>query len=241
MEYFANKWNVEDKPVEGDQPYSLPMMTCPECGNHRGNTSVHYPWLDLAKIFDAGTAKRLRHGRACVRGTDPTEFSWQEFQELRVKIRQQLDKDIPLPPTATFGTFVGKVYATPPATDFVMTVSTNLLARRHVVEELNKQGFGIRYFEVRLKQQKGKEEDYVQIWPAPAGFTGPSSGSKFCPHCERGHGREKFIIKKPDPALDLHVFLLRDQDSSIIFSERIVEAIKQLGFSGLNFEPVPSE
>ncbi len=209
-------------------------MICPECGNHRGNPSVHYPWLDLAKIFPAAIEKRLRNGRA-------KDFTWEEFVEVRKEIRRHLTPDLPLPPAAEFGSFVGKIFAKPPATDFVLTVSFKLLARRNVIVELKRQGFDLQFFETVLKQQKDREEDYVQVYPVPAGSGGPSSGSKFCSYCERGRGRDKFIIQKPDPDLRLDLFLLKDENSPIIFSERLVQVSQRLGFSGLQFDPVSSE
>lgn len=228
-------------PVEGDQPHGLPMMTCPECKNHRGNTSVHYPWLDLSKIFSPAMEKRLRRGKARKPGSGSLDFSWEEFLGLRATIRQHLGSDLPLPPCAAFGTFLGKVFARPAATDFVITVSCKLLARRSAVIELEKLGIKLPFFKTELKQPPVFKEDYVQLYPVPAGESGQSSGNKYCPHCERSFDKARFIIKKPDPASNLDLFVLKDSGETILLSERLVAAASQLGLSGLDVRPVPGE
>lgn len=242
MECFRAKPTVKgEQSVEGQEAYHLPFMTCPYCNNRRGIPSIKYPWIDIKHIFGSTTEKRLRLGRARIRGTDPTDFTWEEFGEIKANIRKILDPAYPLPPTTHFGILQGKIYAKPPTSDFVMPDDCTLLARRKVVEMLNELGNNLRYFEVKLKQQKGQTEDFVQVWAPPLGISGPSSGNKFCPHCERGSGRELFTIKKPGVELDTSLFVLKDALGPIHFTEKLVKDIEQTKYSGLSFEKVASE
>jgi hypothetical protein len=242
MKYFSPKSTAGgDQSVEGQQVHNLPLITCPYCNNHRGMTNINYPWVDINRIFDSPIEKRLRWGRARIRGTDSREFTWQEFEELKIIIRKVLDPVYPLPPATLLGIFQGKVFAKPPASDFVMPDFLTLLARRKVVQRLSELGNKLRYFEVKLKQQKDQNEDYVQLWDPPLGISGPSSRNKYCEHCGRGSGRVLFIIKQPKVELDSHIFVLKDALSPIIFTEKLVKDINCVGFSGLHFEEIPSE
>ena len=121
-----------------------------------------------------------------------------------------------------------------------MPYGTRLLARRRVVQRLNELGYNLRFFEVKLQQQKGRNDDFVQVWAPPVGISGPSSQNKMCSHCERGSGRILFIIQRP-VVVDAHLFVLKDALSPLIFTEKLVRDIQDNGFAGLAFEEAPCE
>ena len=163
------------------------------------------------------------------------------MEKIKLRIREYLGAEIPLGPCAKFGLFFGKLFSKPKATDFVLTTSEVLLARRSVIQHLNELGYRLRAFEIKLDIPKKLSEDYMEIWAPPLGSSGVGSGNRYCQYCERGQGTNKFIIAKPNSELESDLFVLGDAASPIIFSEKLVRDIKTNGFTGLDFAPIPHE
>jgi hypothetical protein len=239
MRFFITQSTAEgDLAVEGTEPHSLPLMTCPHCKNFRGATWVTYPWIDLGRVLDGQTERRLREGRGRIYTGD---FTWTEFEDIKIKIRRVLDPALPLPPSAMFGMFAGKVYARPPATDFVMLDGPTLLARRRVAERLNALGNNLQIFEVKLKQQKGRNEDLVQIWAPPIGNLGPSAHIEWCNYCERSSVGEADVLDQSSVPAGTHLFVVKASLYSVIVSEKLVDDIEKNRFSRITYKPIPCE
>lgn len=229
-------------PVEGQEPHSLPLLVCPICGKGGGVPSVQYPWIDLKQLLQNHLEKRLRWGKTRLRGTDPQGFTWKEFEDVKCQIRKVLPLEYPLPPSAMFGRYKGKLYSKPKPADFLMPDPFTLLVRRNVASQIEALGHKLHVFDVELKfPPRRLQEPYVQIWAPPVGRSATGSGNKFCQCCEKGAGRERFVVERPNTAANESVFVLRDALSPIIFSEEIVAAIEANRFSGLCFEITPSD
>ena len=242
MRYFMTEYSFEgDKPVEGESPHNLPLITCPYCHNFRGVPEVKYPSVDLKLIFDSQTEKRLRRGKARPRGLGARDWSWEEFLAIRQRIRNTIDAKVPLPPGTQFGMYAGKVYARPQMTDLVMPDAVTLLARRKVAERLNELGNNLRLFEIKLKQQKNRIEDLVQVWAPPVAKLGPSAQVSWCEHCERGSMKKTDAIDKSSLPENTHLCVAREGTFSLILSEKLVRDIEASNFSGLNYSPIPCE
>jgi hypothetical protein len=235
MKFFRTRWSTAtDQPVEGDRPYCLPLLTCPVCGNFRGKPGISYPWFDPKKLTPPWE-KRLRSGRY-------QEFSWEEYCAVRLEIRKHL-KNWPLPPSAEFGPFRGKLFKKPMLPDFVIPNGVVLLARKSAVAELTARGHNLQVFEIAIKNPPPEGHDLVEIWAPPIGRAAPSYGDKWCDQCDRAQSppESKLIVGEDENSKKHCVFKLREDSWPFLFSEAFVRDVKVAGLTGLEFEPVESE
>lgn len=233
VNYFRTHWTTaEDRSIEGGRPHRLPMMTCPYCGQYRGEPGIVYPWIDIKKIIRSPLEKRLRYG-------DAIDFTWEEFAHMVQQLRPQLS-DWVLPPAAKFGAFTGKIFARPALTDFVMPGAYTLLARRQVADELRDMGYKLEIFEVKLRQQK-VAEDMVEIWAPPVALSAARAGIRWCAHCERGSVRAADIVRSGSVPSDTHLFMLKDCPNFLVLSEQLFDDIMARNWLGLHLAAIEAE
>jgi len=162
------------------------------------------------------------------------DCSWEEYKNYRQVIREKAGAGHPLPPGVRFGEFFGKVHD--PPENFVLTDPTRVLVNRSVVNQLIKDGFSLQTFDVKLESKK-ETCDYVELW---APLIGWATGVKYCKECERGDigGTKTPVIRGETIPSDAHLFRLKDAVNFIIFSEALVNTIRETGFTGIKFTEI---
>ena len=230
MKFFKSIWTTdEDRAVEGHRPYSLPLVTCPYCGNFRGQPGLTYPWIIIKGAVDPQIERDMRYGSAA-------DMSWEVFLKVRECLRVKLGSDYPVAPGSGFGAFRGKLFKRPELTSFIMPESDILLARASDIGKLAQAGCQIQFFETEIAAGK-TPEGLVEIWAPPVAESARQSDVEWCSFCERG-GASLDVLRGSSVPSGVHVFKLRDRPNFICFSEKFLALTEEFGFGGIKWEPL---
>ena len=234
MRYYRSVWTTdEDRSIEGRRPYSIPLLTCPTCGNFRGETGLNYPWVTIRGEVPPDIERDMRYDSAA-------DLSWERFLEMRERLRTLVKGAWPIAPGSEFGIFKGKLFKQPKLPDFAMPESDVLIARRSIVSKLNQLGCGIKFFNTKISGTSALGDELVEIWLPPVAQSAKESGIVWCANCERGIPGDREVLKVSSVPVGVHLFKLSDRPDFVCFTEKFAGHLEEFGLSGIEWEPLES-
>lgn len=222
---YGNKW-------------CLPGVRCPVCHAVWSSTGGSYPSVDLSHLPPQEQKKYLPR----------CEDDYAEFERLREQVRTLAPPGVHLWPGTDFGPMNGSAHGE--FGPLTLAHSWTLLMRREPLERLQAEGLrrlkGVRT-ELRFRKKNPPELLEMELLPRgrfhpdclPADLPAP------CPKCERVGGKRpdesEMILDASTLPADLDLFRLEDFLTTIIASERFVEAVRLLGYEqDIAFHELPA-
>lgn len=237
MEYYRVLPNLEkcqqevEPYIEGEHEWHLPSVKCNVCGAVWGDLKLCYPWIDPSRFKNRNQFRGIR--------VVPVS----EFAETVDTVRRLLPLELPLAPYTLLGVFKGKhSYGT--LEDFYFYYGQQFLSRKafDLLESHN--GFTNGTTPIVLKGKKGVMLDYMELHILPrATLAVPKvqkQGQKYCSVCgfDQRSLPEPLVLHRSSIPTNEDLFSLKDDYGVRIGSERFVKAVKSLGLTGLEFQPV---
>lgn len=212
--------------------WGLPGVRCPECGDTWASAGVLYPSVDLSGLPQRDSFKKAR--------AEPIE----EFERLRELVRPLVPAGAPLPPGTEFGPLVGSAQGT--FGSFHYDAPWSLLVRREALEALQAEGIsGLMGCptELRFRQKKAPEllELQLEAWGQLHLDCLPLARRVPCARCGGGGSKlpEQPILDAASVPVEVDLFRLSDFRGMMVASQRLVEAVRQLGLDGVIFRELP--
>lgn len=214
--------------------WGLPgIIRCPGCKASWGGGAKVYPSVDLSPITALGDFEEPR--------AEPIE----EYERLRELVRPLLPPGALVEPGTELGPLVGNAQG--PFGALVARFAWLLLARREALEKLQAEGLrglkGCRT-EVRFRQRNSPELLELELLPVGRLHPDclPSDRKPPCPRCGRlGLTRpDGMVLKAATLPNHLDLFRLEDFSTTIVCTERFVEACRRLNLDGVSFQPLPT-
>lgn len=203
--------------------WRLPGVHCPACGATWGGGLV-FPCVDLSGL---PVSRMLGEARL--------EEDFEAFERLREQLGVMVPAGAPLWPGSGFGPLVGTAHGS--FGQLHMQYANSLLVRREALEQLLAEGIrGLNGCRTELRFRQKQAPELLELQPEPHGRLHPDC----IPHDKRTPcarcGRWGFAI--PDELIldraslpgQLDLFQLSQLATLIVASERLVEAIRRLGF-----------
>ena len=216
--------------LDAGHRWSLPgVERCPSCGVSGGVVGLQYPCVDLSSL-----AERKKFDR-------PWPVPFEEFARLREVVRPLVPQGAILEPGTRFGPLEGS--GSGYFGQLFMQNPWSLYVRREAMERLQEasvrglQGCPIN---VRFRVKRPPEllalqlELHGQLHPDCL----PLDRKPPCPTCENEplQRPEPVILDAPSLPTNLDVFRLRQGWTTIIATERFVEAVQRLDLDGVTFQ-----
>ena len=219
--------------IEGRHKWGLPgIRNCPGCKASWGTDTRAYPSVDLTPVESLADFEEPR--------AEPIE----EYQRLCELVRPLLPPGALLQPGATLGPLVGRAQGR-----FGLLVAPSswaLLAQREALERLQAQGLhGLKGCGTQLRFRQRNAPELLELELLPVGRLHPDclppNRKPPCARCGR-----RGLTRPDDMLLDvstiptrLDVFRLEDFSTTIVCTERFVEACRHLGLDGVGFQGLP--
>jgi uncharacterized double-CXXCG motif protein len=219
--------------IEGKHKWLLPgIRRCPACDSTWSSGSLFYPSVDLSAVTSLGDFEEPR--------AEPIE----EYERLRELARPLLPPGAMVEPGAEFGVFIGKAQGS-----FGLLVAPSpwlLLAQREALEKLQAEGLrGLKGCSTQIRFRQRNAPEMLELELLPVGRLHPDclppDRKPPCPRC--GHDA---LTRPSDMLLDastlpshLDLFRLEDFSTTIVCTERFVEACRHLGLDGVSFQGLP--
>ena len=216
--------------LDAEHRWGLPgVENCPTCGAGGGAVGLQYPCVDLSNLPEHKKFDK------------PWPVPFEEFARLRAVVRPLVPGNAVLEPGTKFGPLEGT--GSGYFGQLFMQNPWSLYIRREALERL--QEAGVRGLQgcplnIRFRMKRPPEllalqfELHGQFHPDCL----PPDRKPPCPVCENEP------LKRPDPVLldatslptELDVFRLRQGWTTIVATERLVEAVQRLELDGVIFE-----
>jgi uncharacterized double-CXXCG motif protein len=236
MDYFTLK---EDKSlgytgyIGCTHKWGLPgIIRCPGCQVGWSGGARSYPSVDLSSITALGDFEEPR--------AEPIE----EYERLRELVRPLLPPGALVEPGTELGPLVGKVQG--PFGSLVARFPWLLLARREALDKLQAEGLrGLKGCRTDLRSRQRSSPELLEFELLPMGRLHsdclPPDHKPPCPRC----GRDG-LTRPDDMLLDastlpshLDLFRLEDFCTTVVCTDRFVEACRRLNLDGVTFQPLP--
>lgn len=228
-------WRSSKYPnIEGHHKWKLPSIKCPVCGVVWGETAVIYPWIDASSLPDK---KVYRSNVVCV-------MSPEEFEVARTPVAAMLPPDCPLPPGTSFGQFRGK-HTAGKMEDFHFYYYPRLIASRAYEQLCEVSALSVGATSAYIKgTKKGETLSFLELHLVPRAKLAVAkvqkAGQKYCPDCgfdQRSLPEPLVILKETIPANE-EMFQLLDDPGVVLAKDELVQAVKALALTGIEFEAV---
>jgi uncharacterized double-CXXCG motif protein len=237
MDYFALE---EDRSagytgeVDGSHKWGLPgLLHCPACNATWSGGSKSYPSVDLTPVATLADFEKAR--------AEPIE----EYERLCELVNPLLPSGAILQPGAEFGPLVGRAQGH--FGPLVAPVPWLLLAQREALEKLQAEGLrGLKGCRTQLRFRQRNSPELLELEILPVGRLHPDclppNRKPPCPRCGR-----RGLTRPDDMLLDastlpshLDLFRLEDFSTTMVCTERFVDACRRLGLDGVTFHPLPA-
>jgi uncharacterized double-CXXCG motif protein len=219
--------------IEGTHKWGLPgILRCPVCKSTWSGGSLFYPSVDLTSVASLGDFEEPR--------AEPIE----EYERLRELARPLLPPGAMAEPGAEFGPFIGKAQGR--FGSLVAPFPWLLLAQREALEKLQAEGLrGLKGCPTQLRFRQRNSPELLELELLPVGRLHPDclppDRNPPCPRC----GRDG-LTRPDDMLLDAStlpsgrdLFRLEDFCTTMVCTERFVEACRRLSLDGVSFQPLP--
>lgn len=216
--------------IQAAHKWGLPGVTCHVCGSTWGNIGLDYPSVDLSAFPENE------------RFVDPWPVPLATFEELKKIIKNAFPRLEQLKPGTSFGPLFGK--ATGKLDGFVWNMPWALLITGDAQNKLKRFDLSLpRAVSPILKFKKEPQEIFeYEILPRGILLNGiyPPEYPRFCTACGRDGATmpEKLLVDVSSLPKDLDMFRLSNFSTVILVTERLVEAVKELGINGAFFQEV---
>jgi uncharacterized double-CXXCG motif protein len=210
-----------------DRKWGLPGLECPACKAIWSTAADAYPSVDLS---DLPPQEQEKYSARC-------EEDYAEFERLREQVRPLVPPGVHLWPGTSFGPMTGPARGT--FGPLVLAHSWTLLMRREPLERLQAEGLrGLKGVRTALRFRKKNPPELLEMELLPRGRVHPdclpADRRAPCTKCERkGWTRppeSELILDAATLPTDLDLFRLEDFLTTIIATERFVEAVRRLGY-----------
>ncbi len=220
--------------VDGVHKWGLPgIFCCPVCKATWSGGSKMYPSVDLNAVAALADFEEAR--------AEPIE----EYERLRELVRPFLPAGAVVEPGSSFGPLVGKGQGR--FGPFVTPLPWWLLVQRAALEKLQAEGLrGLKGCRTQLRFRQRASPELLELELLPVGRVHsnclPPERKPPCSRCGR-HG-----IRRPQELLldaatlpsHLDVFRLEDFSTTLICTERFVDACQRMGLDGVTFQIQPT-
>ena len=210
--------------------WNLPgVANCPDCGAGGGVVGLQYPCVDVSIL-----PERKKFDR-------PWPVPFKEFARLRELVRPLAPKGALLEPGTAFGPIEGT--GSGYFGQLFMQNPWSLYVRREAMEQLRKAGVrGLQGCPINVRFRVKRPPELLALQLELHGQFHPNclppDRRLPCPTCENEP------LKRPDPVVldatslptEIDVFRLRQGWTTIIASERLVEAVQRLELDGVTFQ-----
>jgi uncharacterized double-CXXCG motif protein len=210
-----------------DRKWGLPGVDCPACHAVWSTIADEYPSVDLSHLPPQEQKKYLPR----------CEDDYAEFERLREQVRPLVPHAVHLWPGTGFGPLNG-----PAQGDFGplnLVHPWTLLMQREPLERLQAEGLrGLKACRTQFRFRKKNPPELFEMELLPRGRIHPdclpADRPPLCPKCERlGWTRppeSELILDASTLPQDLDLFRLEDFLTTLISTERFVEAVRRLGY-----------
>ncbi|WP_309893258.1 double-CXXCG motif protein [Archangium sp.] len=236
MRYFKVK---EDRSegysgsIDGVHQWGLPgLLNCPVCKTTWSGGAKVYPSVDLTPVTALADFETPR--------PEPIE----EYERMCELVRPLLPPGAVLEPGTAFGPFVGKAQGRFGA--YAAPLSWWPMMQREALEKLQAEGLrGLKGCPTQIRFRQRASPVLLELELLPVGHAHPDclppNRKPPCPRCGR------VGLTRPNPlVLDastlpehLDLFRLRDFSTTVVCTERFVEACQRLGLDGITFSALP--
>ncbi|WNG62678.1 hypothetical protein F0U59_17165 [Archangium gephyra] len=220
--------------VDGVHKWGLPgILECPSCRATWSGGSKMYPSVDLTAVAALADFEEAR--------AEPIE----EYERLCELVRPFLPAGAIVEPGSSFGPLIGKGHGC--FGSFVTPLPSWLLVQREAFEKLQAEGLrGLKGCCTHLRFRRRASPELLELELLPVGRAHPDclpqDRQPPCSRCGR-HG-----IRRPQELLldaatlpsHLDVFRLEDFSTTLICTERFVDACQRQGLDGVTFRLQPT-
>ncbi len=221
-----------------DRRWGLPGTQCPVCHAIWSTAADAYPSVDLSHLPPHEQKKYV----------DPFEENYSEFERIREQVRPLAPPGVHLWPGTGFGPMTGS--ARGQFAPLSLTHPWTLLLHREPFERLKAEGLrGLKGVRAELRFRKKNPPELLEMELLPRGRVHPdclpADLPAPCPKCERVGGKRpdesEMILDATTLPADLDLFRLEDFMTTIIVTERFVEAVRRLGYEqAIVFHELPT-
>jgi uncharacterized double-CXXCG motif protein len=214
--------------------WGLPGVHCPACNATWATTGDAYPSVDLSHLPAQEQKKYLPR----------VEEDYAEFERLREQVRPLVPPGVRLWEGTQFGPMDGS--ARGEFGPLVLVHAWELLMKREPLERLQAEGLrGLKGVLTELRFRKKNAPELLEMELLPQGEFHPACLPERPPPCPKCEGD---VFKRPEEPIlnaatlpqDLDLFRLADFLTMIIGTERVVEAVRRLGYEqDLAFRELP--
>ncbi|REG28116.1 putative double-CXXCG motif protein [Archangium gephyra] len=216
-----------------EHKWGLPgIRRCPGCQVTWGGGAKSYPSVDLSPITALADFEEPR--------AEPIE----EYERLRELVMPLLPPGALVEPGTELGPLVGKAQG--PFGAFVARFAWLLMARRESLEKLQAEGLrGLKGCRTELRFRQRNVPELLELELLPVGRLHPDclppNRKPPCPRCgRRGLTRpEHMVLDASTLPSHLDLFRLEDFSTTIVCTERFVQACRRLNLDGVSFHPLP--
>ncbi len=210
-----------------DRKWGLPGVRCPVCNASWSTAADAYPSVDLSHLPPQEQKKYVAR----------LEKDYVEFERLREQVRPLVPPGVHLWPGTTFGPMTGP--ARGKFGPLALAHSWTLLMQREPLERLQAEGLsGLKGCRTEMRFRSNSPPELLEMELLPRGRVHPdclpADRPKPCPKCERkGWKRPSesdLVLDGATLPQDLDLFRLEDFLTTIIGTERFVEAVRRLGY-----------
>ncbi|HYI01756.1 double-CXXCG motif protein [Hyalangium sp.] len=209
-----------------DRKWGLPGVQCPVCNAIWSTAGDAYPSVDLSHL--------PAHEQGKYGGF---QEDYAEFERLREQVRPLVPSGVHLWPGTKFGPMMGSTQGQ--FGPLVLAHSWNLLMQREPLERFQAEGLGgLKGCRTEMRFRKKNPPELLEMELLPRGRVHPDclpvDRPAPCTKCERkGWTRpseSELILDADTLPQDLDLFRLEDFLTTIICTERFVQAVKRLGY-----------
>ncbi|WP_224248430.1 SitI6 family double-CXXCG motif immunity protein [Hyalangium gracile] len=237
-------YSLEDVPNPRNSAYytderkwGLPGVHCPVCHAIWSTAADDYPSVDLSHL---PSREQEKYSARC-------EDDYAEFERLREQVRPLVPPGVHLWPGSGFGPLTGPARGI--FGPLTLAHPWRLLMQREPLERLRAEGLrGLKGCRTQLRFRKKNPPELLEMELLPRGRLHPdclpADRPAPCPKCERkGWTRppaSELILDGATLPQDLDLFRLEDFLTTIIGTERFVDAVRRLGYElDLSFRELP--
>ncbi|WP_224370555.1 SitI6 family double-CXXCG motif immunity protein [Hyalangium versicolor] len=220
-----------------DRKWGLPGVACPVCHAVWSTIADAYPSVDLSHLPPQEQEKYLAR----------CENDYAEFERLREQVRPLVPPGVHLWPGTGFGPLDGPAQGSFGPLSLVQPWT--LLMQREPLERLHAEGLrGLKGCRTQLRFRKKNPPELLELEVLPCGSIHPDclppERPAPCPKCGRlGWTRpdeSELILDASTLPQDLDLFRLEDFLTTLIASERFVQAVRTLGYEqDISFRELP--
>lgn len=220
--------------VDGVHKWGLPgILECPVCKATWGGGSKMYPSVDLSAVAALADFEEAR--------AEPIE----EYERLRELVRPFLPAGAIVEPGSSFGPLMGKGRGR--FGSFVTPLPSWLLVQREAFEKLQAEGLrGLKGCRTQLRFRQQASPELLELELLPVGRAHPDclppDRKPPCSRCGRQGIRrpQDLLLDAATLPSHLDVFRLEDFSTTLICTERFVDACQRLELDGVTFRSQPT-